>query len=112
MKCFLSIVLVLTTFWSFQIGVTYKHTHIYSNGSVVEHAHPFCNHSPQKESGHKHQFDDHIFIGGCFVVTAASLPVWVIYQVVSDFSYQPFVSICKGFLLVKHKQSRAPPSFL
>ncbi len=111
MKKILSIILTLTTFCSFQIGVTFKHTHYYSNGSVVEHSHPFCSHSPLNEPSHHHHTYKYPFIGGCFISTAAPLIYFVVFLASSEFSFQPFISSCKGFLLIKHQKSRAPPAF-
>ena len=111
MKKFLSIILLLTTFWSFQIGVAYKHYHYLSNGSVVEHAHPFRSTLPLNGESPHHTFSDFALVGGGFVEAQATLPHYSVFLVVTEFLFQPFTSSHAGCLLVDNKQPRAPPVF-
>ncbi len=112
MKKFLSIILLLTTFWSFQIGVAYKHYHYLSNGSVVEHAHTFRSTLPLNGESSHHTFSDFALVGGGFVEAQATLPHYSVFLVVTEFLFQPFTSSHAGCLLVDNKQPRAPPVFL
>lgn len=108
----LSIFLLLSTFWSFQIGVAYKHAHYFSNGLVIEHAHPFRSPVPLSSDSSHHSFFDFAFVGGGFVDVQASLSHWAISLIATDFQFQPFILAPARLLLVDNKQSRAPPVFL
>ncbi len=112
MKRLLSIILLLTTFWSFQIGVAFKHVHYFSNGAVVEHAHPFRSSAPLKGDANHHTFSDFALVGSGFVEAQASLTQYSVFLVATEFHYQPFISSHAGCLLVDNKQPRAPPMFL
>lgn len=112
MKRLLSIILLLTTFWSFQIGVAFKHVHHFSNGAVVEHAHPFRSSAPLKGDATHHTFSDFALVGSGFVEAQASLPQYSVFLLATEFQFQPFISSQSGSLPVDNKPSRAPPTFL
>jgi hypothetical protein len=93
----------------------FRHIHILSDGTLVEHAHPFAESTGRTtETSHSHTSEELVLLNLFFhafqiVVAGVFLLIAVFYWVVSlitDTS-KVIISLC----VVKHKQLRAPPAY-
>ncbi len=109
LKRILSIVLMMLTFWSFQIGVTHRHTHILHDGTLVEHAHPLGKSTSSDGSSQPHSFKDFCCLCNFLIDELPAIHSQSSLLAVSDFFY-PEV---KPHLVISPLQGttkgRAPP---